>query len=174
MDCSATTKEHEYKVSEDQESRTENHGSFTSKELNSRILIEHERRTDKDHESRTMKDHDSKHVKDYETRTTKDHVPASISFEKSSSSYGMRNRKNKTRLISEDEMPEVQDSEAIEEDPMEDIGDISVEKNGGRSEKDGGQGSPSGSVVLVGDARLVFLVTFVSYFLVRKRKGTLL
>ncbi|KAG8187865.1 hypothetical protein JTE90_002411 [Oedothorax gibbosus] len=139
---------------------TEDLGSSIIEDNESRTNMDHDSSSTKDRKSRPMKDPDSEPTTDPEARTA--HVPAAISFEKSSTSSGSYN-KNKTRLGSVVEVPDVQDSEAMDED----FGGSSVEANGR-------QGSNSISGILRGDARLVLLMTFVSYFLVRKRKGTML
>lgn len=108
-----------------------------------------------DHGSANAKDHGSGTTKENVPETTKDHVPASIEKASSLVPYGIQSeRKNKTRTVVEMMMPEIQDAETMEQD------------------NDNGDGSPSGCMALVGDARLVFLVTLVVGFLVRKRKGT--
>lgn len=107
-----------------------------------------------DHGSAKAKNHGPGITSKNVPETTKDHVPSSIERASSLVPYGIQSeRRNKTRTVVE-MMPEIQDAEAVEED------------------NDKSEGSPSGSKTLVGDARLVLLVTLAAGFLLRRRKGT--
>lgn len=102
--------------------------------------------TTKDHVPRTTKDHELGTTKDRDLGTTNDRVPAAMEKVSSLIPYGVQSeRRNNSRTVVE-MGHEIQDSEAIDDD---------------------GNGPPSGCIALVGDARLVLLVTLMASLLVR-------